>query len=179
MAVFIGVLFWPSDPQTSPYDLSRADRKPRFYATTYSKMEAPPNLTLPQRLSWKWRQYRQHHAKRTPSAYIIAAPPVVPYTIQELLDSCMELTGTQYLIAVEIAGGVEFGTTNSLNGAQWVTAIEHAIETSKPVVCYDYTKKRNFQDTLLLVRDRPGVVKVVPRTKLTEYQNAGLIKAKR
>ncbi len=88
----------------------------------------------------------------------------------------MEVSGTQYLIAVEIAGAVEFGSTNSLNGAQWVAAFEHAIETSGPVVCYDFAKKRNFQDTLLLIRETPGVVKVVPRTKLAEYRKAGLVK---
>jgi hypothetical protein len=81
------------------------------------------------------------------------------------------------LIAVEIAGVVEFGHTNALNGTQWVAAFEHAIETSGPVTCYDYARKRNFQDTLLVIRERPGVVKIVPRTKLAEYQKAGLVKA--
>jgi hypothetical protein len=47
----------------------------------------------------------------------------------------MEFTGTQYLLAVAIAGEVEFGTTNSLNGAPWASAIEQAIETSKPAIC--------------------------------------------
>ena len=88
----------------------------------------------------------------------------------------MDVSGTQYLIAVEIAGGVEFGHTNSLNGAQWVVAIEHAIQTNRPVICYDYAKKRNFEDTLLLICETPGVVKVVPRTKLDDYRKAGLVK---
>ena len=30
--------------------------------------------------------------------------------------------------------------------------------------------------TLLLIREAPGVVKVVPRTKLADYQKVGLIK---
>jgi hypothetical protein len=93
-----------------------------------------------------------------------------------MLSQCMEVTGTRYLIAVEVGGAVEFGSTNALNGAQWVEAFEHAIETSDPVVCYDYVKKRNFQDTLLLIRERPRVVEVVPRSKLAEYQKAGLVK---
>jgi hypothetical protein len=78
---------------------------------------------------------------------------------------------------VEIAGAVEFGSTNALNGAQWVAAFEHAIEASNPVICYDWAKRRNFQDTLLVIRERPGVVKIVPRTKLAEYEKAGLVKA--
>ena len=89
----------------------------------------------------------------------------------------MEVTGTQYLIAVEIAGVIEFGHTNILNGVQWVAAVEQAIGSTNRVVCFDYAKKRNFQDTLLLIRERPGVVKIVPRTKLAEYQKAGLVRA--
>jgi hypothetical protein len=81
----------------------------------------------------------------------------------------MEMTGTHYLIAVEIAGPVQFGNTNALNGAQWVAAFEQAIETSTSVLCYDYTLKRNFEDTILLIREKPGVVKVVPRTKLSIF----------
>ena len=88
----------------------------------------------------------------------------------------MEVSGTQYLVAVEIAGVVEFGTTNSLNGALWVAAFENALENSRPVVCYDYAKKRNFQDTLLLIRETRGVVKVIPRSKLDDYRKAGLVK---
>lgn len=88
----------------------------------------------------------------------------------------MEATGTRYLIAVEVGGTVEFGTTNVLNGVQWVQAFEHAIESSKSVICYDYAKKRNFEDTLLVIHERPGLVKIVPSTKLAEYQKAGLVK---
>ena len=88
----------------------------------------------------------------------------------------MKLSGTRYFIAVEIADMVEFGSTNTLNGAQWVAAFEHAIEESNPVVCYDFARKTKFQDTLLLIRERPKVVKIVPRTKLADYQKAGLVK---
>ncbi len=175
-AVLFAWFAWPADPETSPSDLSRADGKSRFYATSYPKMGRPANLPLRQRLFWEWMRYQQSHRKRNPSAYSFPARPVELCSIQGLLNQCMEVSGTQYLIAVEIAGGVEFGSTNSLNGAQWVAAVEHAIETSGPVVCYDYAKKRNFQDTLLLIRETPGVVKVLPRSKRAEYRKAGLIK---
>ena len=140
-------------------------------------MQAPPNLTLRQRLFWAWEQYQRRHGKRNPAAWSFPASPVQLCSIDGLLNQCMEVTGTRYLIAVEVAGAVEFGSTNALSGAQWAAAFEHAIETSDSVMCYDYVKKRGFQDTLLLIRERPGVVKVVPRTKLAEYQKAGLVKA--
>jgi len=89
----------------------------------------------------------------------------------------MEVSGTKYLIAIEAVGGtVEFGSTNSLNGGQWVGTFERAIENSGPVLCYDYATKCSFQDTLLLVRETPGVVKVVPRSKLADYRKASLVK---
>jgi len=177
VAAVYGWLLWPSDPEISPHDLSRADGRSRFYATSYSKLEMPRKLPLPERLLWTWTQYLRRHAKRNPAAYTFPASPVRLCSIHGLLNQCMEITGTQYLIAVEIAGAVEFGSTNSLNGAQWAAAFEHAIEASDSLVCYDYAKKRNFQDTLLVIRERPGVAKIVPRTKLAEYQKAGLVKA--
>ena len=177
LAAFIGWLCWPGQSGISPLELSRADGRPRFYATTYAKTEVPPNLSPRERLSWAWREYQRRHGKRNPAAYTFPASPVRLCSIDGLLSQCMEVGGTRYLIAVEIAGAVEFGNTDALNGAQWVAAFEHAIESSDRVVCYDYAKKRNFQDTLLVIRERPGVVKIVPRTKLAEYQKAGLVMA--
>ena len=87
----------------------------------------------------------------------------------------MEVTGTRYLVAVEIAGAVEFGDTNVMGGTQFVAAVERAIADITNVVCYDYAAKRNFQDSLLLIRERPGLVKIVPRSKLANYQKAGLV----
>ena len=178
IAAFVAWLAWPSSESgIDPFTLSHADGRSRFYTTTYSKMQTSPNLPLRQRLFWAWRQYQQRYGKRNPAAYSFPASPVRTCSIGGLLNQCMEVTGTRYLIAVEIAGAVEFGSTNALNGAQWVAAFEHAIETSDAVICYDYAKKRNFQDTLLLIRERPRLVKIVPRSKLAEYQQAGLVKA--
>ncbi len=87
----------------------------------------------------------------------------------------MEVSGTQYLIGIEIAGSVQFGNATPLNGVQWITAFEHTLQTNGPVLCYDFGKKRNFQDTLLLIRDKPRLVKVVPRSKLAAYKQAGLV----
>ena len=177
LAAVVGWLAWPSDSGISPLELSRADGKSRFSATSYPKMELSGNLALSQKLLWKWVQLKRRYGKRNPSAYTFPAQPLVPCSIDGLLNQCTEVSGTQYLIAVEITGAVEFGHTNALNGAQWVAAFEHALETSGPIVCYDWGKKRNFQDTLLLIREKPRLVKVVPRSKLAEYKKAGLVKS--
>ena len=176
LAAYIGWMFWSSNPQDDPYDLSHADGRSRFYTTTYPKLAAPPNFSLRQRLVWILKQYQWRFAKPNPAAYSFPARPTQFCSIHGLLNQCMKLSGTRYFIAVEIADMVEFGSTNTLNGAQWVAAFEHAIEESNPVVCYDFARKTKFQDTLLLIRERPKVVKIVPRTKLADYQKTGLVK---
>jgi hypothetical protein len=174
-AVFFGFVLWPSTPETEAHDLSRADGRSRFYASSYSKRQMPPNLTLRQRLFWLWLEYNRRRGKPL-GTFSFPAAPVRTCSIQGLLDECMEVTGTRYLVAVEIAGPVEFGTTNVLTGPQWVQAFERAIESSKSVIYYDYAKKRNFMDTLLVIHERPGLVKILPASKLADYQNAGLVR---
>lgn len=169
-------LVWPSQPGVSVIELSRADGKPRFWATTYATVDLS-NLTLPERIHYVWMKYMRRRAKVNPAAYSYRATPIQPCALGGLLNQCMETTGTEYLIAVEAAaGGVNFGHTNTLNGAQWVAAFEQAI-TNQPVLCVDYPGQRAFQDELLLIRERPDLVKIVPRTKLAEYQAAGLVKS--
>ncbi len=166
----------PDNPGIGAYDLSREDGKSRFYATTYAKLQKPPNLTLAQQVVWTWMQFQRRYRRRNPAAYTFRASPVQPCSILGLLNQCTDVSGTQYLVAVEIAGTVEFGHTNMLNGTQRVAGFEHALETSDGVLCYDWGKKRNFRDTLLVIREKPRVVKVLPRSKLAEYQKLGLVK---
>jgi len=113
-AAYVGWLFWPSDPVNSPHDLSRADERSRFYATAYPKMEAPLNLSLRGRLLWTWQQYQRRQATPNPAAYSFPARPIGFCSIHGMLNQCMEISGTQYLIAVEITGVVELGSTNTL-----------------------------------------------------------------
>ncbi len=175
-AALILLLVWPFESELDPTELSRVDGKPRFRATTYSQVRVPANLSLGQQVFWKWNRWLSRR-KPNPAGYKFPARPVELYSLDAMLKQCMEVNGTRYLIAVEIGGAaVEFGSTRALNGTEWVAAFERAIETSKPLLCYDFAEKRNFQDTVLLIRERPGLVKVVPRSKLTAYQKAGLVK---
>jgi hypothetical protein len=161
-----------------PHAMSRADGRSRFIVTKYQVIVAPTNSRLGERLMVAWINFQKRHGKKNPTRWSFPASPVTPCSIDGLLNQCMEVTGTRYLVAVEIAGGVEFGHTNTLNGAQWVAAFENAIQTSsKAVLCYDYATKRSFGDSLLLIREKPGLVKVVPRSKLAAYQEAGLVDA--
>lgn len=87
--------------------------------------------------------------------------PVQPWNLPGLLTECMQVSGKRYLIAWEAAGWpVYFGHTNSLNGAQWVAAVEQTLRG----------------EDLILISDEPGVVKVIPQDKLDEYRKAGFVK---
>ncbi len=177
MLAFLGWLAWLSNVGPRPYVLNHADGKVRFHATTYQQTGPWPAFTLPQRLGWEWTQFKRRYIKPNPAAFAFPASPIRPCSIVGLLEQCMEVSGKQYLIGVEIIGDVEFGHTNKMNGTQWVAAFEHALETSGPVTCYDAARKQTFKDTLLLIYERPRLVKVVPRSKVAEYQKAGLVRA--
>jgi hypothetical protein len=169
-----------SEATRDPFAQSLKDGRCRFWEGKYSVMTltAPPNSSLLQRLDIAWINFQLKHGKKNPAAHSFPASPTLLCSIQGLLSQCMEVTGTRYLVAVEIGGGIEFGHTNVLSGPQWVAAFERAIAKSTNVLCYDYSTRRNFQDSLLLIRERPGLVKIVPRSKLADYQKAGLVSGK-
>lgn len=176
-AALIAWSAWPSASSSgiSSIDLSRADGKPRFEATSYPNTDIS-KLTFGQRLFWTWMDYKRRH-NPNPKATLFPPCPVQLCSIQGLLNQCMVTSGTKYLIAVEVLGGtVNFGHTNKLNGVQWVSAFEQAL-TNQPIWFYDYANKRGFNDSLLLIRERKDLVKIVPRSKLSDYQAAGLVKA--
>jgi hypothetical protein len=180
-AIIIAALFawvaWPSDPGISPLDQSREDGKSRFWASSYPKTGGASNASLSARIFLLWMDLQRRYGKPNPASYSFPASPVALCSVGGLLNQCMEVSGTQYLIGVEAAGAaIEFGNTNVLTGAQWVAAFETAIEKSEPVMCYDYAKKRSFHDTLLLIREKPRLVKIIPRSKLSDYQKADLVK---
>jgi hypothetical protein len=73
----------------------------------------------------------------------------------------MSVTGTRYLIAREVLGtSVDFGYTKPLNGFHWVAAFEQTLR----------------DNGLVLLTNKPGVVKVIPKNKLEDYRTAGLVK---
>jgi hypothetical protein len=87
----------------------------------------------------------------------------------------MAISGTQYLIANEVAAeAVSFGHTNTLNGSQWIAAFEATLQTNR-TEWYDVLEKRMQRETLLVIRGKPGTVKVLPRSRLTAYQQARLV----
>jgi len=137
------------------------DGRPAYVATAYPTIEVPRHATLKQRVVLSYFDLKMRLGKKNRVAYRFPPTPVQPCSVFGLLDQCMEVTGTHYLIAREaVTSSVNFGHTNTLTGTQWVAAFEQALR----------------DEGLLLIRDKPGVVKVIPRGKLAEYQKAGLVR---
>ncbi len=92
-------------------------------------------------------------------------------SISGLLDQCMELSGWRYLVDKEVsAGGVKFGNSKVLNGEEWLTAFENALQTNKPE-WWDAKLKRQRQENLVLIRyHQQKIVLVLPKDKASKYR---------
>lgn len=158
------------DAQEKPWD-----GQPAFVETTYPTMGVNDGAGPLQRLWVSYLNWRMRHGKKNPGNYSFGGTPAAPCSIHGLLNQCMTVTGTRYLMAKEVsAGSVNFGHSNTLNGAQWVAAFEAALQTNRPQH-FDYTSKTMRQENLLFIREKAGLVKVVPPSRLADYQKAGLV----
>ncbi|NOS69984.1 MAG: hypothetical protein HOP33_08640 [Verrucomicrobia bacterium] len=144
--------------------------EPRFVETRLPKLTAPPNASFQQRLTIAYTQFMRRFGKTT---YSFGARSNALCSVHGLLTQAMEVGGTKYLIAQEVSN-VEFGHTNTLSGAQWVTAFESALQNNQPQ-CFHPATNGFWSENLLLVRENARVVKVIPRSRLPDYQKAGLV----
>ncbi len=171
IAALLGlIVIWASGIFNSPIDdfLDSStdslpkDGSPAFVATQYADWTIPPNTGLKQYFLMAYWKLHKKFAKKKPLAWSSPPSPVRPCSIHGLLNQCMGATGTRYLIAREALGlAVMFGHTNTLNGVQWVAAFEQALR----------------DDGLLIISNKSGLVKVIPKDKLADYREAGLVKA--
>lgn len=175
----LGGIWWLSQSIVNEPDAPAKpwDGRPLLVATTYPTMGVPAGAGPVQRFWVSYLNWRMRHGTKHPTNYTFGVSAPTPCSIHGLLNQCMEVTGTRYLIAKEVsAGSVEFGHSNALNGAQWVAAFELALQSNRPS-WFDYPSKQMRQENLLLIREKGGVVKVIPPSRLAEYQKAGLVSA--
>ena len=150
------------------------DGKPHLVETAYRRSELPRDAGIGQRLSAAYLDLKARYSRRNPAAWSMNATPTRLHGVS-MLNQCMELSGTRYLVAHEAWGGmVQFGHSN-LNGAQWVAAFELALQTNRPE-CY-HPASNMWAENLLFIREKAGVVKVIPPSRLSDYQKAGLVDA--
>jgi hypothetical protein len=145
---------------------------PRFVVTTKPSFGLPANAPFKDRAMVWWMQFQQKHGKPHPLNYSFGASPTNRCSIHGLLNQCMEVSGVRYLIAKDVAaGGVMFGTTNTLNGVQWVKAFTEALQTGQPE-WWDSQSKKSRKENLVLLTNGPRMVLVLPREMLGEFQRS-------
>lgn len=143
----------------------------RFIVTTRPAVGPPSNPSLLERAFTWWLKARQRFSKPDPLAYSFPAGPTKACSIHGLLNQCTELTGVQYVIAKDVAAGsIQFGHSNTLNGAQWVAAVTEALQSGQPE-WWDSQLRRFRRENLVLVTNDVRTVLVLPRTMVHEFQS--------
>ncbi|MBI3851515.1 MAG: hypothetical protein HY298_14750 [Verrucomicrobia bacterium] len=144
-----------------------------FVATTTASVGVPPNATLMDRIFITWTSFSRRFRRpgsATSATYSFPPNGTNLCSIHGLLNQCMEISGSRYLIANEVAAGtVLFGHTNVLNGAQWVKAFEDALRTGTPE-WFDPKAKSFRKEKLVLVRHDQWTVLVLPKEKALQFQ---------
>jgi hypothetical protein len=145
----------------------------RFVVTTRPTLGLPPGATLTQRAFTWWYENRHRFQKPRPLAYSFSASQTTRCSIHGLLNQCMEITGTRYVIAKDVAAGtIEFGHTNTLNGTQWVAAFTEALQNSQPE-WWDPQAKRFHKENLALITNDARTVLVLPKAMAQEFRARG------
>jgi len=140
------------------------DKEPAFISTSKPVRDLGPLTGLPlhKRLKGMYLKLKMFIVppKPNPAAYTFPASTDRRCSVHGLLEQCAQVTGARYLIAREArADSIYFGH-DRLNGTQWVAAFEKALQ----------------QDGYVLIREKSGLVKVIPERVLVEYERTGLVK---
>ena len=160
IAIVVGVcvLLAAGTASVAVYEMAKPKYNPNdFSATTYP-------TGAPEMMQYITNNYGQ------PLKWSFDESKPVPCSINGLLNQCMEISGWQYLMDKNVsAGTVRFGCKTKMNGEQWVTAFEEALQTGTPE-WWD-TNRKMRQENLVLVRfPKEKTVLVLPKDKASKYQ---------
>jgi hypothetical protein len=160
--LIFGVLFWADSESIFADDpnLVKTTRPTASFSST--------GFGLAQ-LFWKFHELKKA-LRPNPLAYTFAGGGSSPCSIHGLLNQCMDVGGTQYLIEKKVAAGsVNFGSTNALNGAQWIAAFEDALQKEK-VEWWDSDLKGFRKENLVLLRHGRKTTLVLTAETAKQYE---------
>jgi len=131
----------------------------------------PPNASLKDRISYILIVKVMTKAQSATKHLFPPTPTTNRCSVQGLLNQCTGVTGERYLMPPFVAAGtVRFGNTNTLNGPQWVSAFENALQTGTPE-WWDAEQKKMRDENLVLIRfPEQKTVLVLPQEKAAEFQ---------
>lgn len=129
----------------------------------------PPNPSIGQRL--RYLDFKLMSAfRRNSTTWYFPASATTFCSVQGMLDQCMAVTGTRYLMSTGVAAGVvQFGHTNTLDGPRWVAAFENALQTNS-VQYNPQFSGMNWEHLVLLRFPAQKVVVVLPTDAAEEFQ---------
>ena len=168
--------YWDDAEIGNGLETEHWDGIPRFVETVLPKTSIPKNSTIRQRICITSADLWSRYGWKLAAKRSFSATPSQVCNIRDSLTECMKLTGTRYLIAHEVES-VSFGHTNVLNGEEWVKAFEEALQNNRPHCWRWVAGWHHWRENLLLIRESSRLVKVVPPTRLADYQKAGLVSA--
>jgi hypothetical protein len=154
----ITVALWPTP---IPFD------EKEFYATTLPRISK--NAPFKTRVFHVLEQFLPRRARKW--TFMPTTSNTAACSVSGLLNQCMEVSGTRYLIHKELAASlVYFRHTNALSGPQWVAAFENALQTGTPE-WYDWKLKKTRNESLVLIRfTNLNTVLVIPKDKAAQFQ---------
>ena len=133
----------------------------------YSDLFVPSNASsLRKRVS---RMYRQiFPPARGNYSFPASAPRLC--SIDGLLTQCHEVCGVQFFIDKQVASGsVMFGSTNTLNGPQWVAAFTNAVQTGE-VQWWDPNTKDFHKENPVFIPIGTDACLVLPKDRVEQYR---------
>ena len=107
-----------------------------------------------------------------PENYTFPISPIEGCSVNGLLNECMEVSGWRYLIDKDVAAGsVKFGCDRVMNGQEWVSAFEAALQTNRPEWWDQKLKVMRTENLVLIRKQKQKTVLVVPKNKAGKYQS--------
>ena len=166
--LLLGWLLFPRTWTPPPLPFSTAP----FILTTAPTYGPPTNPTLKDRVLYQWMKFMERLRARQPSPNNWSfGPSGGRCSVHGLLNQCMQVTGNQYLIARDVAGGsVMFTNTIALNGSQWVAAFENALQTGEIEWWNPKTKSFSHENLVLLRYPAQRTIVVLPMVEAWEFQ---------
>ncbi len=141
----------------------------------------PPHASLKTRLWFvyykAWQTIKPY--QMDPTNVTFGAIPFGLHAIQPSLNDCMLASGTRYFMPTNVAvGTVQFGGTNALNGKQWITACETALQTGMPEILDPHTRSMRPEKLVLIRYPKQKAVLVLTAPEAAEFRrtnNTGVI----
>lgn len=129
----------------------------------------PAKPSLGQRVERLLLVTEDHFFSHTPRAVSLSAQPAKTWCVQPLLNLCSDYSGMCYLIPKElIAGTLSFGTTNTMNGPQFISAIEDTVSRSN-VTWLDASNISRTEPLALLRFPEAKTVVALPKSDVADF----------